>query len=72
MDLSWEIAESYMCLGYLPPVHFSDLPLLAGSSLNTRRKWIVAAMRRAIRINMNWLRSDLARLNFTRKEMVNR
>ena len=72
MDLSWEIAESFMRLGYLPPVHFSNLPLRAGNDLNTRRKWIVAAMRRAIRINMNWLRSDLERLNFTRKEMAAR
>lgn len=30
MDLSWEIAEAFALLGYLPPVHFADLPGMAG------------------------------------------
>ncbi len=31
MDLSWEICQGYMCLGYLPPIHFlCGLPNLAG------------------------------------------
>src|SRR3954463_1905679 len=30
MDFSWQICEAYMLLGYLPPVHFADLPRMAG------------------------------------------
>lgn len=30
MDLSWEICEAYIALGYLPPVAFAELPSMAG------------------------------------------
>lgn len=30
MDLSWEICEAFMRLGYLPPLHFAGLPAIAG------------------------------------------
>jgi hypothetical protein len=30
MDLSWEICESYIALGYYPPYHFCRLPGMAG------------------------------------------
>lgn len=30
MDLSWEICEAYIKLGYLPPAHFCELPKMAG------------------------------------------
>jgi hypothetical protein len=30
MDLSWEICEGFARLGYLPPVHFANLPGMAG------------------------------------------
>lgn len=31
MDLSWQICEAFMRLGYLPPVHFANLPGMAGT-----------------------------------------
>ncbi len=50
MDLSWEICEAYMRLNYLPPVHFCDLPGMAGKRLNTRTKWILAGCRRSLKV----------------------
>jgi hypothetical protein len=47
MDLSWEICEAYMRLGYLPPVHFADLPQMSGRGQSTRDRWIIAGCRRA-------------------------
>ena len=46
MDLSWEICEAYMRLGYLPPVHFADLPHMAGKRLDARQFWIFAGASR--------------------------
>ena len=67
MDLSWEICAAYMRLGFLPPVHFSDLPQYAGMTLNRHSRWILAGMRQSIKIQMRWLNSDLARLAQVRK-----
>ena len=41
MDLSWEICEAFMVLGYLPPFHFSDLPGMAGRGESKKDKWII-------------------------------
>lgn len=43
MDLSWEICEAFMRLGYLPPAHFADLPSMAGVGETEREREIVAA-----------------------------
>ena len=50
MDLSWEICEAYMRLGYLPPAHFADLPDYAGVNYtrSVKHQWIINAMRRSI------------------------
>lgn len=47
MDLSWEICEAHMLLGYLPPLHFCDLPEMAGLKLNARTRWILAGCGRS-------------------------
>jgi hypothetical protein len=47
MDCSWEICESYMNLGYHPPVHFT-LPAMAGRAESARDKRIIAACRRSL------------------------
>lgn len=48
-DLSWEICEAYMLLGYLPPVHFAgDLPDEAGRGASEKDKWIIAGCLRAL------------------------
>jgi hypothetical protein len=53
MDLSWEICEAYIRLGYLPPSHF-DLPEMAGKELNERNALIVAAVERSNEILASW------------------
>lgn len=62
MDLSWEISEAYMRLGYLPPVHF-DLPGMAGRGESPRDRAIVAARRRALEITRDRAADELERLN---------
>jgi len=48
MDLSWEICESFINLGYLPPFHFCELPRMAGIDYNkTKTKRIIAACKRS-------------------------
>jgi hypothetical protein len=50
MDLSWEIAEAFMRLGYLPPLAYCDLPEFAGMELNERRRWIIAGCLRTTEV----------------------
>lgn len=50
MDLSWEICEAYMVLGQLPPVHFCDLPGMAGRGESARDRSIIAACLRSLAI----------------------
>lgn len=44
MDLSWEIAQAFVTLGYLPPTHFSDLPAMSGIENQPHTAYIVSAM----------------------------
>lgn len=53
MDLSWEICEAFIRLGYLPPTHF-ELPEMAGKVLNERNALIVAGVERAAGIQASW------------------
>lgn len=47
MDLSWEIAEAHMRLGYLPPLFTSRLPRFAGKDYGSpRNQWIIAGCKR--------------------------
>jgi hypothetical protein len=60
MDLSWEICEAFMRLGYLPPVSFCDLPAMCGrgtlssggeyggKELSERDAWIIEGCKRAL------------------------
>lgn len=51
MDLSWEICEAFMRLGFLPPVHFADgLPGMAGKGRSETDRWIIAGCRRSLEI----------------------
>ena len=44
MDFTWDIAEAFIDLGYLPPLHFCDLPGMAGKGPGKRlpEGWSVA------------------------------
>lgn len=39
MDLSWEICETYINLGYLPLMHFCGLPKMADLDIFSRNKY---------------------------------
>lgn len=62
MDLSWEICESYINLGFYPPVHFCDLPRMAGRGESDRDKVILAYCRESVRIKEKWCSRMLKRL----------
>jgi len=49
MDLSWEICEAYMVLGYLPPVYFCGLPAMADKKWDARTRRIISACQRSLR-----------------------
>lgn len=62
MDLSWEICEAFVRLGYLPPIHFCRLPAMAGLQYRHKARTIVAACRRSLfiaRRHLSFTRQDL-------------
>lgn len=59
MDLSWEICESYINLGYYPPAHFCCLPRMAGRGTSSGDKAILAYCRESLRIKQRWDANDL-------------
>jgi hypothetical protein len=66
MDLSWDICEAYMLLGYLPPVHFCRLPRFGGMKLGAKERWILAGCRRSCQVLKRWIGGrlrDLAQLH---------
>ena len=67
MDLSWEICEAYMLLGYLPPVHFCGLPDYAGCRLTSKARWVIAGCKRSCHVMKNWCDSRLRELAAVRK-----
>lgn len=69
MDLSWEICESYINLGYLPPVHFCNLPRLAGKDMTSRRnRRIVRACIRSVKLAGKWAKQREKHLKGLLKE----
>jgi hypothetical protein len=68
MDLTWQICEAYMRLGFLPPFHFArDLPLMAGMSMaNPVTAWVWAGCKRTCEIMSNWAKRSVERLGEVR------
>lgn len=64
MDLSWDICEAYIRLGYAPPLHFSRLPQFAGQDNGKEPFWtILKAMLLSIETeerNLTWTKSQVA------------
>jgi len=56
MDMSWQICETYINLGYYPPTHFCQLPHMAGLSLNKKNRQIINCCNESIQIAISWLR----------------
>jgi ribosomal protein L7/L12 len=66
MDFSWEICESYMRLGYLPPAHFAALPRMAGRGESELDKWILRGCYRtfeAMKARAEQAMRDLGEMN---------
>lgn len=68
MDLSWQICEAYMRLGLLPPVHFCDLPRMAGSGKSRKDRSIIAACRKSLTVQIRWAKMKLRSLRTMGKE----
>jgi hypothetical protein len=62
MDLTWEIVEAFVTLGFLPPRDHVDLPLMAQPYDDTAL-YLIEACRRTVSIMANWLVNDLERLD---------
>lgn len=73
MDLTWEIAEAYMRLGYMPPLHFCDLPGMCGrgnlgnngkpGKVSARDAWIISACKKSAQVAIQRARWTLHKLN---------
>ena len=59
MDMTWEICESFINLGYYPPVHFCRLPQICGKG---KRKWdrhIIDCCNESLKIMASWIKGKL-------------
>lgn len=64
MDLSWQIAEAHMRLGYLPPATYCDLPNFAGmDTASPVNAWIIAGCRRTAEAHIARGRRMIERLD---------
>jgi len=68
MDLSWQICEAYMRLGYYPPVHFR-LPNMAGKENSDRNLGIVEACIEGRKIVQRWMSNDILDLEHVRESL---
>lgn len=69
MDLSWEICEGFMRLGYLPPLRFcTDLPDFAGDTYK-RRAYVLKGAARACTIAGEWAKRGAERVRDRAKKL---
>lgn len=67
MDLSWEICEAYVRLGFLPPLHYArDLPRMAGLWLTDRRALVLDVCERSASIMEEWAKEAGERIRTLR------
>jgi hypothetical protein len=64
MDLSWELAQAYLLLGWLPPLEFCDLSSDA-DPLTAARRWVMRGARASIRSQMQRMDSLKRKLDHT-------
>lgn len=60
MDMSWQICETYINLGYYPPTHFCELPHMAGWGENEKDRRIIDCCNESFRISISWLKGKIA------------
>ncbi len=72
MDLTWEICEAYMLLGYLPPLTFAArLPRMA-QRLTLNRRWVIAGCLATAEHVANRAKQDIEQLKALRAWYVAR
>lgn len=59
MDMTWEICESFINLGYYPPVHFCRLPAISGRGTRKFDRHIIGICNESIRIMIKWMEGRL-------------
>lgn len=64
MNLTWEIVESYVNLGYLPPAALCDLPRMAGRGDSEKDQLLAEASRMSCEALMNRLRMQIERIDY--------
>ena len=70
MDLSWEICEAYIRLGFLPPLHYAgDLPSMADKKLDERTKLVLAGAAESARAVANQAARAGARIREMRAKL---
>lgn len=70
MDLSWEICEAFIALGYFPPLHFCDLPRMGSRGKSDSDKATISACMESCRIAEGWAARKRERLveNFLKSD----
>ena len=67
MNLAWEICEAFMLLGFLPPLHFCDLPGMAGRGASAKDRWIIAGCLKSCVIAVRWAQATAKRVRAVRR-----
>lgn len=63
MDMTWEIAETYIDLGYYPPTAYCRLPRMAGKDYSSKKnKRIIDACKESLKASSGWKQSTLKQL----------
>jgi hypothetical protein len=70
MDLSWEICEYFMLLGFLPPTHFCDLPEIRGLGESASDLRIISACKASLTREMRSASSGIGHLNDIRRNAL--
>lgn len=64
MDLSWEICEVFVAIGFLPPVHFCKLPNVAGKDYDSEKtQLVIAACAKSCEVKQRWVQNNIDDLN---------
>ena len=70
MDLSWELCEAYVSLGYIPPRKLWSLPDFSGMEINSARKKVLRAISLGIRYAQRLTVSNQEALRHTRQRLA--
>jgi ribosomal protein L32 len=68
MNLSWEICEAFVALGYWPPLHFCDLPKMAGRGKSEKDQLLIADCMESCSIAEGWAARKRERLQELKAE----